>query len=75
MHTFYQHIGIYAYQKNVLQEITKLKPSILEKAESLEQLRWIEHQYKIKTAITDEETFAIDAPEDVEKVLQKLKNA
>lgn len=75
MHTFYQHIGIYAYQKNVLQEITKLKPSILEKAESLEQLRWIEHQYKIKTAITDEETFAIDAPDDVEKVLQKLKNS
>lgn len=73
--TFYQHIGIYAYHKNVLQEITKLNPSNLEKAESLEQLRWIEHQYKIKTAITKEETFAIDTPEDVEKVLQKLKNS
>jgi 3-deoxy-manno-octulosonate cytidylyltransferase (CMP-KDO synthetase) len=73
--TFYQHIGIYAYQKNVLQEITKLKTSSLETAESLEQLRWIEHQYKIKTAITNEDTFAIDSPEDVDKVLQKLKNS
>lgn len=71
-HIFYQHIGIYAYQKNVLQEITKLHSSPLEKAESLEQLRWIEHQYKIKTAITTEETLAIDTPEDVVKVLQKL---
>jgi len=75
LHTFYQHIGIYAYQKNVLQEITKLKTSSLESAESLEQLRWIEHQYKIKTAITNEDTFAIDSPEDVDKVLQKLKNS
>lgn len=74
LHTFYQHIGIYAYKKNVLQEITKLKPSVLEKAESLEQLRWIEHQYKIKTAITNEETLAIDTPDDVYRVLQKLAN-
>lgn len=72
-HSFYQHIGIYAYQRSVLAEITQLSPSALEKAESLEQLRWVEHQYKIKTALTEEETFAIDTPEDVELVLQKLK--
>jgi 3-deoxy-manno-octulosonate cytidylyltransferase (CMP-KDO synthetase) len=71
-HTFYQHIGIYAYQKKVLAEITKLAPSSLEKAESLEQLRWIENQYKIKTALTREETFAIDTPEDIARVLQKI---
>jgi len=71
-HTFYQHIGIYAYQKKVLEEITQLSPSSLEKAESLEQLRWIEHQYKIKTACTDAETYAIDTPEDVQLVLDKL---
>lgn len=71
-HVFYQHIGIYAYQKDILQQITKLKPSTLEKAESLEQLRWIENQYKIKTAETEEETFAIDSPEDVERVLKMI---
>ncbi len=49
-----------------------MNQSILEKAESLEQLRWLEHQYKIKTAITNEETLAIDTPDDVDKVLQKL---
>ncbi len=71
-HTFYQHIGIYAYKKNVLAEITQLNQSILEKAESLEQLRWLEHQYKIKTACTSAETFAIDTPEDVQMVLDIL---
>lgn len=71
-HTFYQHIGIYAYQKNVLAEITQLSPSTLEKAESLEQLRWLEHQYKIKTATTQAETYAIDTPDDVQLVLDIL---
>lgn len=71
-HTFYQHIGIYAYNVEVLNQISKLQPSILEKAESLEQLRWIESDYKIKTALTSEESIAIDSPEDVEKVLSKL---
>ena len=72
-HTFYQHIGIYAYQTQVLQEITKLPQSALEKSESLEQLRWISNQYKIKTAITNEETIAIDSPEDVVRVLRELE--
>lgn len=72
-HTFYQHIGIYAYQTQVLQDITKLPQSALEKSESLEQLRWISNQYKIKTAITNEETIAIDSPEDVHRVISLLK--
>ena len=71
-HTYYQHIGIYAYQTSILNTITKLAPSILEKAESLEQLRWIENGFKIKTAITADETFAIDTPDDVAKVLAQL---
>ncbi|MGV3540168.1 MAG: cytidylyltransferase domain-containing protein, partial [Rufibacter sp.] len=66
-HTFYKHIGIYGYRSSVLAEITKLSPSVLEKAESLEQLRWLEHGYSIVTAITDLETFGIDSPEDLEK--------
>lgn len=72
LHTFYQHIGIYGYRVDVLKKITKLAPSSLEKAESLEQLRWLEHGFKIKTAITSGDTIAIDTPEDLDKVLRTL---
>lgn len=72
-HTFYQHIGIYGYRTDVLKKITSLPPSSLEKAESLEQLRWIENGYRIKTAITTLETLAIDTPEDLTRILRQLK--
>lgn len=72
-HVFYKHIGIYGYRSDVLGEITKLPPSLLEKAESLEQLRWIEHGYKIKVGITQLETIGIDTPADMERALQFLK--
>lgn len=71
-HTFYKHIGMYAYRADILQEITKLPQSSLEVAESLEQLRWIENGYKIKIGITDLETIGIDTPEDMEKALRIL---
>lgn len=63
--TYFKHIGIYGYRADVLQEITKLPVSSLEKAESLEQLRWIENGYRIKVAETELETHAIDTPEDL----------
>jgi len=71
-HTFYKHIGIYAYRTDVLEKITKLAPSSLEKAESLEQLRWIENGYKIKVTLTEFETVGIDTPEDLEKIKHLL---
>jgi 3-deoxy-manno-octulosonate cytidylyltransferase (CMP-KDO synthetase) len=71
--TFFQHIGIYGYRIDALHEITRLAPSSLEKSESLEQLRWIENGYKIKTAVTEFETLAIDTPEDLKVVLEKVK--
>jgi 3-deoxy-manno-octulosonate cytidylyltransferase (CMP-KDO synthetase) len=69
-HTFYRHIGLYAYQTDVLKEIVRLPPSPLELAENLEQLRWLENGYKIRTAITRQETVGIDTPEDLQRALE-----
>ena len=68
-HQFYKHIGIYAYKTATLLAITQLKPSSLELAESLEQLRWIENGYQIQTKVTSIETIAIDTPEDLQKIV------
>jgi len=67
-HQFYLHIGLYAYRKETLLAITKLNPSPLEISESLEQLRWIENNYKIKVAITGYDSLGIDTPEDLDKI-------
>ena len=63
---YYKHIGLYAYRVDVLEQITLLPQSPLEKAESLEQLRWLENGYQIKVATTDYETIGIDTPADLE---------
>ncbi len=67
---FYKHIGMYAYRKEVLQEITKLPQSALELAESLEQLRWLENGYHIQTEFTYHESIGIDTPKDLEEALK-----
>lgn len=67
-HTYYKHIGLYAYRTDVLARITQLPPSLLEQAESLEQLRWLENGYRIRTVITDLDSHGIDTPTDLEKV-------
>jgi 3-deoxy-manno-octulosonate cytidylyltransferase (CMP-KDO synthetase) len=69
-HIFYKHIGMYAYRPDILAKITKLQPSALELAESLEQLRWLESGYAIHTAVTTIETVGIDTPEDLLRVTQ-----
>ena len=71
---FLKHLGLYAYRTTVLHEVTRLPQSPLEKAESLEQLRWLQNGYRIRVAITDFETVGIDTPEDLERAEQWLSN-
>jgi 3-deoxy-manno-octulosonate cytidylyltransferase (CMP-KDO synthetase) len=74
-HTYYKHIGIYGYRKAALEQITKLPVSSLERAEALEQLRWIENGFRIKTAQTDLESLSIDTPEDLQRALLVVNNS
>ena len=72
-HTFYKHIGIYGFRREVLRAVTQLPQSPLEIAESLEQLRWLENGYKIGVGISDVETIGIDTPEDLARAEEWLK--
>jgi 3-deoxy-manno-octulosonate cytidylyltransferase (CMP-KDO synthetase) len=65
---YYKHIGIYAFRREVLQTLVKLPQTPLEKSESLEQLRWMENGYRISVRETDQESVAIDIPEDLLKL-------
>jgi 3-deoxy-manno-octulosonate cytidylyltransferase (CMP-KDO synthetase) len=70
---YFKHIGIYAYSKSCLEQLTNLAESSLEKAERLEQLRFIENGYKIFTILTDYNSISVDTPDDLEKVNQMLQ--
>ena len=69
---FLKHLGVYAYRRKVLAEVTRLPQGWLEKAESLEQLRWLENGYRIRVGITTVETVGIDTPEDLARAEQFL---
>jgi 3-deoxy-manno-octulosonate cytidylyltransferase (CMP-KDO synthetase) len=73
-HMYYKHIGLYAYKADTLKKITKLPRSPLEIAESLEQNRWIENGYKIRTAVTEWESIGIDTPEDLKRANKLLEH-
>lgn len=74
-HTYYKHIGLYAYRAEVLKYVTSLPQGELEKVESLEQLRWLQAGLKIKVGVTPIETIGIDTPEDLQKAEEFLKRA
>ncbi len=71
---YLKHLGIYAYRREVLHEVTRLPQSPLEIAESLEQLRWLENGYRIRVGLTDVETVGIDTPEDLKRAEEFLAN-
>lgn len=73
-HTFYKHLGLYAFRTEVLCAVTVLPQSTLEKAESLEQLRWLENGYRIGVGITDVETIGIDTPQDLARAEEFLSH-
>ncbi len=69
---FLKHLGLYAYRREVLAQITQLPQSPLELAESLEQLRWLQNGYRIKVGLTDVETVGIDTPDDLRRAEEFL---
>lgn len=68
IHTFFKHVGIYGYTPAILNSISRLEESSLEKAESLEQLRWIENGFSIWVRETEFESFSVDTPDDLLKI-------
>ena len=70
--TYYKHVGIYAYKKEILEEICNLPQSKNEIKESLEQLRWLDNKYKIKVGKTFFQTSSVDVPNDIEKIKQQM---
>ena len=73
-HQYYTHLGMYAYRADVLKQITSIKPSTLEIAESLEQLRWLQNGLNIKVGITNHSSIGIDSPQDLERAELYLSN-
>jgi 3-deoxy-manno-octulosonate cytidylyltransferase (CMP-KDO synthetase) len=73
-HTFYKHFGIYVYRRDFLLKFTTWSEGPLERAEKLEQLRIIEHGFKINATITEYDSIPIDTAEDVEKVISFLRS-
>lgn len=66
---YYAHIGMYAYKTSMLRHIVTLPPGNLEKAEKLEQLRWLENGINIRTVETHYENYSVDTPEDLQQIL------
>lgn len=70
---YLKHVGLYAYTTNALSQIIALKPSALEMAESLEQLRWLEHGFKVRVGLTEHPSFCVDTPADLEEARRRLR--
>lgn len=71
-HAYHCHVGLYAYRADILDQITQLAPSPLERAESLEQLRWLEAGYRIKLVRTRFHTLSVDSEADIDKIMRDM---
>ena len=69
---YLKHVGLYAYTTKALSGIVGLKPSSLELAESLEQLRWLEHGFRVRVGLTDHPSFCVDTPADMEEARRRV---
>lgn len=67
-HTYFKHIGLYGFRRTALMQVAGLSPTPLERAESLEQLRWLENGLRIAVGITTLETIGVDVPGDLDKI-------
>lgn len=74
-YSFYKHVSLYGYRKDILPVLAKLPTGRLEMSESLEQLRWLENGYCIKAAITHYEGVTIDTPEDLQYALHRFPDS
>ena len=72
---FWRHLGLYGYRRSFLLQMASLPSSQLERAEGLEQLRALEHGYRISTVETTADSIGVDTPEDLERVRQLLETA
>ena len=77
-HTVYEHVGLYVYRKETLMRLSQLAPTTLERVESLEQLRWLEHGLRIRcteTKCSDQAIsgFSVDTPEDLARAEAMLR--
>jgi len=70
--TYYGHIGLYAFRSRILEQVVQLQSTPLERAESLEQLRWLESGFPIQTKISHYTAVSVDTPEDLEKISSLL---
>lgn len=74
-HDYLYHVGMYAYTPSALKKFAELAQSSLETAESLEQLRWLQSGGKIRLAITEHETIAVDTQADLDRVRAIIRNS
>lgn len=69
---YLKHVGLYAFRSHVLLDLVRLAPSSLELAESLEQLRWLEHGHRVRVGLTEHPSFCVDTPADLEEARRRV---
>jgi 3-deoxy-manno-octulosonate cytidylyltransferase (CMP-KDO synthetase) len=73
--TMYKHIGLYVFRRDFLLTYARMPQTALEAVEKLEQLRVLEHGHRIRIAVTEHESFGVDIPDDLSKILKRLEES